>query len=209
MWKCAAFAALGTLGSSSGPGVRTRFRAEGVGLKPPCGADSGSACAEFEGGQGSSPGPGRRGLRSCGLPSSGPGPGLRSSASSSGLNAGFLLRVGAVPLVSEPGYVPSGGRVVPAESAILPPEVQVQDRAVALVSPVVNPFNGDGLVGAVNQPVAGQGRPVVLAPRVVKAPVFRDAQGGVAIPLYGDVPEVRCWTRRFPERSPGACPAPR
>ena len=27
------------------------------------------------------------------------------------------------------------------------------------------------------------------APGVVKAPVFRDAQGGVAIPLYGDVPE--------------------
>ena len=111
-----------------------------------------------------------------------PGPGF-------GLNAGFLLGVGAVPLVPEPGYVPSGGRVVPAESAILPSEVQVQDRAVALVSPVVNPFNGDGLVGAVNQPVAGQGSAVVPAPGVVKAPVFRDAQGGVAIPLYGDVPE--------------------
>ena len=76
----------------------------------------------------------------------------------------------------------------PAESAILPSEVQVQDRAVALVSPVVNPFDGDGLVGAVNRPVAGQGRAVVPAPGVVKAPVFRDAQGGVAIPLYGDVP---------------------
>ena len=110
-----------------------------------------------------------------------PGPGF-------GMNAGFLLRVGPVPLVSEPGYVPSGGRVVPAESAILPSEVQVQDRAVALVSPVVNPFDGDGLVDAVNQPVAGQGCAVAPAPRVVKAPVFRDVQGSVAIPLYGDVP---------------------
>ena len=113
---------------------------------------------------------------------------LLSFGSGFGLNAGFLFGVGAVPLVSEPGYVPSGGRVVPAESGILPPEVQVQDRAVALVSPVVNPFNGDGLVGAVNQPVPGQGSAVVPAPGVVKAPVFRDAQGGVAIPLYGDVP---------------------
>ena len=114
-------------------------------------------------------------------------PSSRARASAS-LNAGFLLGVGPVPLVSEPGYVPSGGRVVPAESAILPSEVQVQDRAVALVSPVVNPFYGDGLVDPVNQPVAGQGRPVVPAPRVVKTPVFRDAQGGVAIPLYGDFP---------------------
>ena len=86
-----------------------------------------------------------------------------SFGSGFGLSAGFLLNthlgfglVGAVPLVSEPGYVPSGGRVVPAESAILPSEVQVQDRAVALVSPVVNPFYGDGLVGAVNQPVPGR-----------------------------------------------------
>ena len=41
----------------------------------------------------------------------------------------------------EPGDVQSGGRVVPAEPVILPAEVQVKDRAIALVGPVVNPFN--------------------------------------------------------------------
>ena len=104
------------------------------------------------------------------------------------LLAGFLLRVGPVPLVSEPGDVPSGGRVIPAELSIFPAQVQVQRLAVSLVSPVVNPFDGDRLVNAVNQPVAGQGRPVMPPAGVVEAPVFRDAQGGIAIPLFGDVP---------------------
>ena len=105
-----------------------------------------------------------------------------------GLLAGLVLTVGSVPLVSEPGDVPSGGRVVPAELGVLPAEVQVQNRAVALMGTVVDPFDGDGLVQAFNEPVPGQGGAVVPAPGVVKAPVFRDAQGGVAIPLFDDVP---------------------
>ena len=104
-----------------------------------------------------------------------PGSGFCPLGPGFGLNAGFLLNthlgfglVGAVPLVPEPGYVPSGGRVVPAQPAILPSEVQVQDRAVALVSPVVNPFNGDWLVDAVNQSVPGQGAPWCRPPESSK-----------------------------------------
>ena len=107
-----------------------------------------------------------------------------------GLTLGLLLLfggVGAVAFILERGYVTPGGRVVPAQVFLLPAEDDVQDWAVALVGLVVNLVDSDGLVNAVDQPVAGQGDAVKGAAGDVKPPVLRDAQGRVAVPLHRNV----------------------
>ena len=75
------------------------------------------------------------------------------------ISADFGAQAG-LPLVAEGGDAASGGRVVSAQIAVFPAKVQVEDRAVSLVGPAVKLFYWDGLVDAIHQPVASQGRTV-------------------------------------------------
>ena len=100
-----------------------------------------------------------------------------SHARLSAVGAGaFVLGAGALVLIGEDGLARGG--VVPEQLSVHPAEVEVQDRAVALQAAVGELRDGDGFVAAVRQPVAGQAGAVVLT-RLVEAPVFRDAEGGV------------------------------
>ena len=83
--------------------------------------------------------------------------------------------------------VTSGGGVVPAQLALFPSQVQVEDGAVALVGLIAGRFNHDGLVDSFDEPVSCQGRAVVLAPGGVESPVLGDSQGSVAVSLFGDI----------------------
>lgn len=75
--------------------------------------------------------------------------------------------------------VPARRLVVPPQLAMLPLQVEVERGAVALQDASVQFLDRDGLVAVLYKLVTGQPRAVVLA-RLVKAPVFRDAQRSAA-----------------------------
>ena len=74
-------------------------------------------------------------------------------------------------------------RVIPAQLAEFPAQVQVQGIAVAPIPVIVHLYNAYGLVFTVHQPVACQGSRVVVAAGGVKAPVLRHAKSGVSLRL--------------------------
>ena len=73
--------------------------------------------------------------------------------------------------VVQRGDVLTGIGVIPAQLTVFPTEVQVEDLAVSLQAAVGALFDGDGLVLAVDQSVAGEAGAVELS-RLVEAPVF-------------------------------------
>ena len=98
---------------------------------------------------------------------------------------GVAFRFGLDPVgsfVLEPGDVQPGFGVDPEQFAPLPAQVEVEGGAVPLVSVAVDLLDGDGLIGPVDQPFPGKRNKVVVAAGVVEAPVFGDAEGGVAGP---------------------------
>ena len=102
------------------------------------------------------------------------GLGFGSSGLGFALSRHYLWEVGQVALPH---------RVIPAQFFVLPAQVQVQDIAVPPVMPFSRPVDGDGLIHAVYQAVAGDVSLVVTAAGGVKPPVFGNPHPGVVPPL--------------------------
>ena len=83
--------------------------------------------------------------------------------------------------------MPAGVGVIPAQLAIGPAQVEVEDGAVALEAAVGECLDGQRFILAADEAVAGEASAVELS-GFVEAPVFLDAQGGVGNALVNCVP---------------------
>ena len=110
-----------------------------------------------------------------------------------GIGAGLGI-VSAGALGVKGCYVPPRGRVMPAQFAALPPQVQAQLLAVSLQHVLRQLINVNGHVLPVLQPLACQACPVMLS-RLVKPPVLQNSKARVVITLGAGI-GVRCAYRR-------------